>query len=136
MSHGNARLNLRGRVLLIERVVTQRRPVAHVREELGISRQCAHRWVTQVPDRRERGAGGSVVATASMPRRTPIEVEQRVLLLRRELRQGQDRLAPIVGVPARTVGAILRRHDVPRLAECDPLTGEVIRASKATARPL
>ena len=28
---------------------------------------------------------------------------------------------------------ILRRHRIPRLAECDPLTGEVIRASKATA---
>jgi hypothetical protein len=31
------------------------------------------------------------------------------------------------------VSRILRRHHLPRLAECDPLTGEVIRASKATA---
>ena len=37
------------------------------------------------------------------------------------------------GVPARTVSAILRRHGVPYLRECDPLTGEVIRSSKATA---
>ena len=28
---------------------------------------------------------------------------------------------------------ILRRHRVPRLALCDPMTGEVIRASKTTA---
>ena len=28
---------------------------------------------------------------------------------------------------------ILRRHNVPRLACCDPMTGEVIRASKTTA---
>lgn len=35
-------------------------------------------------------------------------------------------------MPARTVGAILRRHQVPRLAECDPLTGQVIRASRTT----
>ena len=27
----------------------------------------------------------------------------------------------------------MRRHDVPRLAACDPMTGEVIRASKTTA---
>ena len=40
---------------------------------------------------------------------------------------------PELGIPARTVSAILRRHDVPRLAECDPLTGEVIRASKTTS---
>jgi transposase InsO family protein len=31
------------------------------------------------------------------------------------------------------VSAILRRHQVPYLRECDPLTGEVIRASKTTA---
>ena len=48
-------------------------------------------------------------------------------------RRGQDWLGPELGIPARTVGAILRRHQVPLLRECDPLTGEVIRASKATA---
>lgn len=35
-------------------------------------------------------------------------------------------------LPARTVGAILWRHGVPRLAECDPLTGEVLRSSRTT----
>jgi transposase InsO family protein len=48
-------------------------------------------------------------------------------------RKGQDWLGPELGVPARTVSRILRRHEVPRLCQCDPLTGEVIRASKATA---
>jgi hypothetical protein len=46
-SHRNARLNLHGRVLLVERVCGQHRPVAHVAKELGISRQCAHRWVAR-----------------------------------------------------------------------------------------
>ena len=41
--------------------------------------------------------------------------------------------APKVGVPARTVSRILRRHSVPYLRECDPMTGEVIRSSKPTA---
>jgi transposase InsO family protein len=31
------------------------------------------------------------------------------------------------------VARVLRRHQVPYLRECDPLTGEVIRSSKATA---
>src|SRR5262249_50892177 len=35
--------------------------------------------------------------------------------------------------PARTVSRILARRGVPRLADCDPLTGQVIRSSKATA---
>ncbi|MCU1496492.1 MAG: transposase, family [Acidimicrobiales bacterium] len=50
-----------------------------------------------------------------------------------EHRRGQDWLGPELGVPARTVSRILRRHDLPRLAVCDPMTGEVIRASKTTA---
>jgi transposase InsO family protein len=55
------------------------------------------------------------------------------LQLRREQRRGQDWIGPELGMPARTVSAILRRHAVPYLRECDPLTGEVIRASKTTA---
>lgn len=56
-----------------------------------------------------------------------------MLAARAEHRRGQDWLGPELGVPARTVSRILRRHDVPRLAVCDPMTGEVIRASKTTA---
>lgn len=56
-----------------------------------------------------------------------------MLQLRQLERRGQDWLGPELGIPARTVSAILRRHQVPRLAECDPLTGEVIRASRTTA---
>lgn len=56
-----------------------------------------------------------------------------MLALRREERLGQDWIGPELGLPARTVSAILRRHRVPYLRECDPLTGEVIRASKTTS---
>ena len=52
---------------------------------------------------------------------------------RRELRQGPLRLAAVTGVPARTISRILARHHVPRLSWCDPLTGQLIRASRATA---
>ncbi|TDD66677.1 hypothetical protein E1298_40135 [Actinomadura rubrisoli] len=43
MGHANARLTFHGRCLLVRRVVQDRRPVAHVAAELGVSRQCAHR---------------------------------------------------------------------------------------------
>ncbi len=46
MSHRDARLTPRGRLVLVERV-EQRMPVAHVARAMGISRQCAHRWVTR-----------------------------------------------------------------------------------------
>ena len=132
MSHANARLNVRGRLLLVERVMGGR-PVAHVAKELGVSRQCAHRWIGRF---QREGMAGLVDRSSrprSSPRRTAPEVEARVLALRFSLRQGQDRIGAALGLPARTVGAILARHQVPRLAECDPLTGVVIRASKQTA---
>lgn len=52
---------------------------------------------------------------------------------RAEHRRGQDWLGPELGVPARTVSRILRRHQLPYLRELDPITGAVIRSSKATA---
>jgi len=47
VSHANVRLNLHGRMLLVRRVRVEGRPVAHVAKEMGISRQCAHRWVAR-----------------------------------------------------------------------------------------
>ncbi len=56
-----------------------------------------------------------------------------MLEARAEYRRGQDWIGPELGIPPRTVSTILRRHRVPRLSECDPLTGVVIRSSKTTA---
>ena len=67
------------------------------------------------------------------PTRTHPEVEQRVVALRLAHRRGQDWLGLELDLPARTVSRILRRHRLPYLRECDPITGEVIRASKVTA---
>jgi transposase InsO family protein len=74
---------------------------------------------------------------SARPHRTPTrsspEVEALVVAARIEHRRGQDWLGPELGIPPRTVSRILRRHAVPRLALCDPMTGEVIRSSKTTA---
>lgn len=133
MAHANARLNVHGRRLLVQRVVVHGRPVSHVAKELGVSRQCAHRWLARFRAEGEAGLADRSSRPHRCPRRTPAEVEHRVLELRRGGRRGQDWIGPELGVPARTVAAILRRHQVPYLRECDPLTGELIRSSKATA---
>lgn len=133
VAHANARLNLHGRRLLIERVIGDGRPVAHVAKELGVSRQCAHRWVARFRAEGEAGLVDRSSRPHRQPRRTSSEVERQVLALRRQRRRGQDWIGPELGIPARTVSSILRRHGVPYLRECDPLTGEVIRSTKATA---
>jgi transposase InsO family protein len=68
-----------------------------------------------------------------MPAKTSPEVERQVVELRRAERRGQDWLGPELGLSPRTVSRILRRHQLPYLHQCDPITGEVIRASKVTA---
>ncbi len=133
MSHANARLNVHGRRLLVSRVIDDGRPVSHVAKELGVSRQCAHRWVARFRLEGEAGLVDRSSRPHSWPRRTSPAAERRVLELRHKERRGQDWLGAELGLAARTVAAVLRRHQVPHLRECDPLTGEVIRASKTTA---
>ncbi len=133
MGHRNARLTVHGRRLIVERVRQQGWPVAHVAKAMGISRQCAHRWLSRFEAEGEAGLEDRSSRPRRSPNRTSSEIEQRVIETRRRLRVGPDRLADELGVPARTISRILRRHQLPYLRDCDPLTGEVIRASKATA---
>ncbi|OYO17926.1 IS481 family transposase [Enemella evansiae] len=133
MSHRNARLNERGRQLLIERVCEQGWAVAHAAKAQGVSRQCAHRWINRYRAQGVAGLRDRSSRPHHCPNQTPAEVEDAIVAARRTERPGQDWLGPELGVPARTVSRVLRRHQMPYLRECDPLTGEVIRASKSTA---
>lgn len=132
MSHANARLTVYGRQLLIDRIIGDQRPVAHVAKELGVSRQCAHRWVRRFHECGFEGLLNRSSRPHRCPRRTPADVEAAVIKLRASSRRGQQWIGDELGVPARTVSAILRRHRMPYLRECDPLTGALIRSSKAT----
>ena len=132
MAHRNARLTPHGRRLLVDRVRSGQ-PVAHVAKAMGVSRQCAHRWINRFDDAGDDGLEDRSSRPRTIANQTPPDVEERVLAARRERGCGPDTLAPDIGVPARTITRILRRNGVPRLHDCDPLTGEVIRASKTTA---
>jgi transposase InsO family protein len=133
VSHRNARLTVHGRRLLVHRVRELGMPIAHVARAMGVSRQCAHRWVNRFDADGDAGLFDRSSRPHSMPTRTPAAVEARIVASRIEHRRGQDWLAPELGVPARTVSRVLRRHDLPRLCTLDPLTGELIRSSKMTA---
>jgi hypothetical protein len=85
---------------------------------------------------RQEGAAGLLDRSSrprSSPSRTSADREVLVLDERARSRQGPQRISAATGVPARTVSRILARHRIPRLDWCDPVTGELIRASRATA---
>lgn len=134
MYHRNARLTVHGRQLLVYRVRVLQRPVAHVAKEMGISRRCARKWVGRFDAEGEAGLRDRSSRSHSSPTRTPAKVERRVLKARCEYRCDSVGLGQRTGVPASTCERILRRHQVPRLADCDPITGAVIRASRSSAR--
>ena len=132
MSHRNARLTVHGRLLIVQRYRAGWKQ-AHIAAAMGVSRKCVKIWIDRHDAEGEAGLETRSSRPRSMPTKTAPEVERRVLAARAEHRDGPDVLGPKVGVPARTVSRILRRHDVPYLRDCDPMTGEVIRCSKATA---
>lgn len=133
MSQCRAHLTVFGRRLLVARVVEQGWPVAHAAKAQGVSRQCAHRWIARWRAEGEDGLVDRSSRPHHSPSRTGAEVEARVVAARAEQRRGQDWLGPELGVPARTVSRILRRHQVPYLCDLDPITGAIIRSSKTTA---
>jgi transposase InsO family protein len=132
VSHRNARLTVHGRKLIVDRHRAGWKQ-AHIAAAMGVSRKCVKTWIDRHRAEGEAGLETRSSRPHSMPTRTAPEVEQKVLAARAEHRQGPDRLGPLVGVPARTVSRILRRHGVPRLRECDPMTGAPVRSSKSTA---
>ena len=132
MSHANASTTVHGRQLIAERYRAGW-PQAHIVAAMGVSRKCVKTWVDRYRSEGEAGLADRSSRPRSMPTKTSPTVEARVLAARAEHRAGPDVLGPQVGVPARTVSRILRSHQVRVLRDCDPMTGQVIRSSKATA---
>ena len=118
--HANARLNLHGRRLLIARIQLGR-PVAHVADELGISRQTAYKWWGRWRREGDVGLRDRSSRPRSFPTRTSPQLERRVEQLRRSRKLGPARIAGIVGLPASTVHRVLCRQGLNRLSWiCSP----------------
>lgn len=132
MSHANARLTPKGRLLIVQRAQAGWKG-AHIAAAMGVSRKCVKTWIDRYAAHGEAGLQDRSSRPHSSPSQTPFEREQVVLRIRAEQRVGRDEDADRSGVPARTVSRILARHGVPRLAQLDPMTGELIRSSKTTA---
>ena len=132
MSHANARTTFQGRLLIVQRYQAGW-PQAHIAKALGISRKCVKTWLDRYTAEGEAGLHERSSRPHTCPRRTPAAVEQRIIDARQRERCGPDRIGAELGVPARTVSRVLARHRMPRLCTLDPLTGQVIRSSKATA---
>ena len=132
MSHGNARTTVHGRKLIIARYRAGWRQ-AHIAAAMGISRKCVRTWIARFDAEGEAGLVDRSSRPRTSPKRISAEMEDRIVELRSRERRGPAWIGAELGVPARTVSRVLVRRGQPRLCVLDPMTGEVIRASKATA---
>ena len=131
VSHASARTTVHGRLLMVHRHQSGW-PKAHIAAAMGVSRKCVKTWIDRFASEGEAGLFDRSSRPHRTPTRTPAQVEERIVDLRQCERRGPDWIGAEIGVPARTVSRVLARHGVPRLASLDPITGEVIRASKVT----
>jgi transposase InsO family protein len=131
--HANAKLNVKGRRLLIERILGGR-PIAHVVAEMGVSRQTATRWW----DRWRHEGDAGLWDRSSRPHRSPTQTkrsaERRIEALRRRAKLGPARIAGILELSPATVHRVLVRLGISRLRWLDRPTGRVIRRIH-TCRP-
>ena len=132
MSHANARMNEYGRNLAVQRCLAGQR-VADVASQFGVSRTTVYKWVARYRAEGRIGLTDRSSRPHTSPRRTSLEVELSILLARLQHHAGPVQLAAELGLPASTIGAVLRRWAMPHLTDLDRISGELIR-SRATDR--
>ncbi|GAA1972080.1 IS481-like element ISMsm9 family transposase [Isoptericola halotolerans] len=129
MTHANAPLTPTGRLRLARVVVEDGWSVRRAAERFQCSPATAAKWA-----RRYR-AGEPLTDRSSRPhhtpRRCPRRLERRIIALRFTRRWGPHRIGYHLGVPRTTVGRVLARYRMPRLAHLDQATGLPVRRPAA-----
>jgi transposase InsO family protein len=127
--HQNARMTVHGRLLLIRRVRDRGWRVEAAALAAGVSVRTAYKWLA----RHRAGGEGALQdrssAPARSPRRLPAEISAAIERLRRRRLTGPQ-IARRLGRPCSTVGLVLRRLGLGRLAALEPRL-PVIRYQRA-----
>lgn len=125
MSHANAALTPKHRLIVAQLVVDRGVPISEVAARFQVSWPTVKRWADRyqagesMQDRSSRPHGS--------PNKTPQRVVKRCVSVRLRLREGPIQLAARLGIAPSTVGRILTACRLIRLSACDRATGEPIR---------
>jgi hypothetical protein len=134
VSHANAVLTPRGRLLLARCVVEQGWPLRRAADRFQVSATTAARWAGRY---RLLGAAGMVDRSSRpdrSPHRTPTRIERRIIKVRVIRRWGPARIGFLLGVHPSTVYRVLSRYRLARLSWLDRATGRVVRRRQARIR--
>jgi transposase InsO family protein len=109
VTHRNAPLTVEGRRRLIERC--QSRPIAHVAAEMGISRQCASKWVNR---HRQYGDLG-LQDRSSTPKHHPTATAAEIVTEIESMRRARKWSASRITFELRTDGITIARRSVTKI---------------------
>lgn len=128
MTHANAPLTPEGRRRLAVLVADERWSLRRAAERFQCSPVTAKRWVDRYR------AGLPLIDRSSRPRtspyRLPLKTERRIVALRFTRRWGPHRIAYHLHLARSTVGRVLARYAMPKLANLDQATGLPVRKPK------
>jgi transposase InsO family protein len=129
VSHRNARLTPYGRRKLVEQVLAGHKP-GEVAKQFHVSRTSVYKWVRRFRAEGEAGLADRSSRPRSSPRRTSVQLTQQIVAARVAEHVGSRELSVLTGVPASTIGAVLRRAGLPHLAQVDRVTGQLLRSRR------
>ena len=116
--HKHARMTVHGRLLLVQRVREAGWRVLEAAMAAGISERTAYTWLARYRAGGERALHDRSSAPARSPHRLPAAAIATIERLRRQRWSG-PRIARALGRPVSTVGTVLRRLGLGRLAALD-----------------
>lgn len=127
VTHANADLTPKARAKLARLVIEQGWTLRRAAERFQCSPATAKKWVDRYRARGEDGMADASSRPRRSPNRTDVRTERRILALRFTRRWGPHRIAAHLHLARSTVGKVLTRYRMPRLACLDQGTGLPVR---------
>ncbi len=119
--HKNARTCPKSRALMAYRVLEQRRPVAEVAEQHGVSRRTVYKWLSRYRAFGEAGLRDGTSTPKAMPHRLGRDWVNLIVELRTEYRMTAQRIATQLKLARSTVSGVLKRAGLSRLKMLQPV---------------
>jgi transposase InsO family protein/transposase-like protein len=117
--HANAPLGPKGRATMVLRVLERGWSLAEAAEAAGVSERTCSKWVVRYRAEGEAGLHDRSSAPKSIPHRTPDELVEAIVALRR-LRMTGAEIAFCLTMALSTVSAVLTRIGLGKLSRLEP----------------
>lgn len=118
-THKNARLTVHGRALLVRRIVEHGLRPEEAAQAAGVSVTTAYKWLRRYRQEGESGLNNRSSRPHHCPHATSVELQAQIVAHRR-VRHSYRQIGLALGLGQSTVGRVLQRRGLNRLALLEP----------------